>query len=59
MYVRNEANKMEIQYNSLQETEMSGTSDFRLRTSLPTGQAGNLFELKYWVNCKEAGNHNI
>ena len=57
MYVRNDARKMEIQFNSRLETEMSVTSDFRLRTSLPTGQAGDQFEVEYWVTGKEAGNH--
>jgi hypothetical protein len=52
MYVRNDASKMEIQYNSRQETEMFGTSDFRLLTS-------NLFEVEYWATGKEADNHII
>ncbi|WP_194777182.1 hypothetical protein [Pararhodonellum marinum] len=60
MYVRNDARKKVIQYNSRQQTEMSGTSlsddrracpttagDFRLRTSDP-------FEEEYWVTGKEA-----
>ena len=50
MYVRNDAGKMVIQYNSRQKTEMSGTSDFRLPTS-------NKFEVEYWVTGKEADNH--
>ena len=50
MYVRNDASKMVIQYNSRQETEMSDTSDFRHRTS-------DLFEVEYWVTCKEADHH--
>jgi len=33
MYVRNDASKMVIQFNSQQETEMSVKSDFQLRTS--------------------------
>jgi hypothetical protein len=57
MYVRSDASKTLIEYNSRQETEISGTSDFRLRTSLPTGQAGDLFEVEYWVTGKEAVNH--
>ncbi len=34
MYVRNDASKMVIQYNSRQQIEMSGTSDFGLPTRL-------------------------
>ena len=49
MYARNDASKMEIHHNSRQESEMSGTSDFRLRTSDP-------FEVEYWVTGKEVGN---
>ena len=41
----------------VQETGMSGTSDFRLRTSLPTGHAGDVFEVEYWLTGKEADNH--
>ena len=44
---------MVIQYNSRQETEMSGTS-------LPAGRGlptSNLFEVEYWVTGKEADNH--
>ena len=51
MYVRNDDSKMVIPYNSRQETEMSGTSDFRLRTSY-------LFEVESWVTGKEADNHS-
>ena len=58
MNVRYDARKMGIEYDPRQETEISGTSDFRLRTSLPTGQAGNLFEVEYWVTGKEADNQN-
>jgi hypothetical protein len=57
MYVCNDAKKMVIQFNSNDETEMPVTSDFRLRTSLPTGQAGDMFEIKYRVTCKEADCH--
>lgn len=48
---------MIIQNNSRQGTEMSSASDFRLRTSMPNGQAGNLFEVEYWVTGKEADTH--
>jgi len=50
MYVLNYASKMVIQHNSREEIEMSGTS-------LPTGQAGNPFEVEYLVTGKEADNH--
>jgi hypothetical protein len=49
MYLRNDASKMEIQYNSRLEIEMSVTSNFRLRTS-------DQFEVEYWVTGKEAVN---
>jgi hypothetical protein len=45
------------QYNSRFDTEMYGSSDFRHRTSLPTGQAGDLFVVEYWVTDKESDNH--
>jgi hypothetical protein len=45
------------QYNSWEGTEMSRISDIGLQTSLPTGQAGNLFVAKYWVTDQEANNH--
>ncbi|SMD46274.1 hypothetical protein SAMN00777080_4955 [Aquiflexum balticum DSM 16537] len=50
MYVRIDASKMVIQYNSHQETEMTGTSVFRLRSSV------TYFE-EYWVTGKEADKH--
>jgi len=50
MYIRSDASKILIEHNSRQETEMSGTSDFRLRTS-------DVFEVEYWVTGKEADNH--
>ncbi|WP_373520739.1 hypothetical protein [Aquiflexum sp.] len=46
-----------MQYSSRWETKMPGTSDIRLRTSLPIGQAEGLFEVEYWVTGKEADNH--
>jgi hypothetical protein len=54
MYVGNDARKMEIQYNSRMETEMSVTSlqagDFRLMIS-------DLIEVEYWITGKKADNH--
>ena len=46
MYVRNDASKMVIQFKSRQETKISGTSIFRLRSSV-------LFEEENWVTGKE------
>jgi len=54
MYVRNDARKMEIQYNSHLETEMFVTSDFRLR---PDSYRDDLIEVEYWVTGKKADNH--
>jgi len=56
MYIRNDASKMEIQYNSRQETEMPGTSDFKLG---PDSYLDNLFEEEYLVTGNEADNHNL
>ncbi|WP_194972352.1 hypothetical protein [Aquiflexum lacus] len=50
MYVRNNASKMVIQYNSHKETDMSGPS-------LPTEQAGVLFVIEYWVTGKEVNKY--
>ncbi|WP_262483127.1 hypothetical protein [Aquiflexum balticum] len=38
---------------------MSRTSDIGLRTSLPTGHAGNLFVAEYWLIDQEANNHFV
>ncbi|WP_194977097.1 hypothetical protein [Aquiflexum lacus] len=47
------------QYNSWEGTEMSRISDIGLRTSLPTGQAVNLFVAEYWGTGQEANNHSV
>ncbi len=52
MYVRNDASKIVIQYNSWQDNGMPGTSVFRLRSSV-------LYLIEYWVTGKEVYNHNI
>lgn len=50
MYLRKEAGKKIIQYNSRKETEMSSTSDTQLRTS-------DLFVIEYCLTGKEADIH--
>ena len=46
MIGRNVANKMVIQYNSRQDMDMSGTSNFGLRTS-------DMFVIEYWFTTKK------
>jgi hypothetical protein len=52
IHVGNDPSKMVVHYNSRKETEMSSTSDFRLRTS-------DMFVVEYWVTGKEADNNKI
>jgi hypothetical protein len=54
MYVRNYARRLGIHVNSNLRTEMPDTSVFRLRTFLPTGQAGAPIEEEFRVTGKEA-----